>query len=212
MKKQTSNKKSTPSKNGGTSKAKHATNSNGKTNGTSRSTKSGSGQEDNESALHGFFLDGLKDIYWAEKHLVKTLPKMAKATSTDELKQAIETHLEQTKGHVQKLEEVFQLLDEKPVAKKCDGMEGLTKEGDHAIEETEDGSITRDAALIVSAQKVEHYEIASYGSLAQLARTMNHTEVAEILGQILDEEKDADEILTGLAESGINVAAMQEEE
>lgn len=206
MKKQT-NKSVTASRNGNGKKTSTPATTNGKSHST---TKTGGKREDNDSALHEFFLDGIKDIYWAEKHLVKTLPKMAKASSTEELRQAFETHLEQTKGHVQRLEEIFQLLGEKVQAKKCDGMEGLTKEGEKAIEETEEGTMTRDAALIVSAQKVEHYEIASYGSLAQLARTMGHDKAKEILGQILDEEKGTDEILTGLAESSINMEASHE--
>lgn len=205
MKKQT-DKKTAASRNGNGKRKSPPPSKSGKT-GNSGKTHTG---EDMDSALHEYFMHNLKDIYWAEKHLLKVLPKMAKATSTGELQEAFETHLDQTKEHVGRIEKVFELLGEKPVAKKCEGMEGLTKEGETAIEETEAGSMTRDAALIVSAQKVEHYEITSYGSLAQLARTMGHDEVAELLGQILDEEKDTDEILTGLAESTINMQAAQE--
>lgn len=205
MKKQT-DKKTAASRNGNGKRKSPPPSKRGKT-GNSGKTHTG---EDMDSALHEYFMHNLKDIYWAEKHLLKVLPKMAKATSTGELQEAFETHLDQTKEHVGRIEKVFELLGEKPVAKKCEGMEGLTKEGETAIEETEAGSMTRDAALIVSAQKVEHYEITSYGSLAQLARTMGHDEVAELLGQILDEEKDTDEILTGLAESTINMQAAQE--
>ncbi len=211
MKKQ-GNKKSTPAKNG-TSKSISTTSqdASGRHTKSKSNGKSAGNSEDMESALHDFFLDGIKDIYWAEKHLTKALPKMAKAATSEELQEAFQTHLEQTKGHITKLEKVFQLLDEKVQAKKCDGMEGLVKEGEKCVEETEDGTMTRDAGLIVSAQKVEHYEIASYGSLAQLARTMGHDDVAEILGQILDEEKDTDVLLTGLAESHINIQATHEE-
>ena len=207
MKKQT-NKKTTTSKNGSSKKSNGSANGNGS---HAKKTQGSQSGEENESALQEFFVDGLKDIYWAEKHLTKALPKMAKAASSDELREAFETHLEQTKGHIAMLEEVFQLMDEKAQAKKCDGMEGLVKEGEKCIEETEDGSMTRDAGLIVSAQKVEHYEIATYGSLSQLARTMGHDDAAQILGQILEEEKQTDELLTGLAESSINIQATHEE-
>ena len=163
-----------------------------------------------ESALHELFLDELKDIYWAEKHLVKALPKMKKAASSTELQDAIEDHLGQTKEHVSRVEQVFALLEEKPQAKKCDAMEGLVEEGEGVIEDTEDGSATRDAGIIIAAQKVEHYEIAAYGGLEQLARTLGREDVAEILSQTLAEEKEADELLTEIAESKINSEAAEE--
>ncbi|HEX5027061.1 MAG TPA: ferritin-like domain-containing protein [Agriterribacter sp.] len=162
--------------------------------------------------LEKFFMDALKDIYWAEKHLTKALPKMKKAATTQELKDAIEGHLEETKGHVSRLEEVFEMLGKKAQAKKCDAMEGLVKEGESVIEETEDGSMTRDVGIIISAQKVEHYEIAAYGGLTQLARTMGHEDVAGILHQTLEEEKHADSLLTEVAENNINREAEQEGE
>jgi ferritin-like metal-binding protein YciE len=162
--------------------------------------------------LEKFFVDLLKDIYWAEKHLTKALPKMQKAATTQELKDAIEDHLAQTEEHVARLEQVFEILGKKAQAKKCDAMEGLIKEGESAIEETEEGSMTRDVALIIAAQKAEHYEIASYGGLVQLAKTMGQHEVAEILGQTLDEEKGADQTLTQIAENDINWQAEQEGE
>lgn len=160
--------------------------------------------------LEKFFVDQLKDIYWAEKHLTKALPKMQKAATTEELRQAIEEHTAQTEEHVSRLEQVFELLGKKVQAKKCDAMEGLLKEGDSVVEETEDGSMTRDVGVIVSAQKVEHYEIAAYGSLAQLATTMGHEDVANLLNQTLEEEKEADKLLTEIAENNINWKAEQE--
>ena len=164
------------------------------------------------SQLEKFFHDQLKDIYWAEKHLTKALPKMQKAATTEEMKQAIEDHLAQTEEQVSRLEQVFEIMGEKPQAKKCDGMEGLVKEGESVVEETEEGSMTRDAGIIVSAQKVEHYEIAAYGSLVQLAKTMGQDEVAEILQTTLDEEKETDKLLTSIAEDDINWEAEQEGE
>ena len=162
------------------------------------------------SMLEEFFVDSLKDLYWAEKHLTKALPKMSKAASSEELKSAIDEHLEVTKEQVSKLEQVFELIGQKAQAKKCEAMEGLVKEGETVIEETEDDSRTRDVAIIIAAQKVEHYEIAAYGSLTQLAKLSNKKEVADILGSILEEEKEADEVLTKIAESSINEEATQE--
>ena len=165
-----------------------------------------------ESALDKFFHDQLKDLYWAEKHLTKALPKMQKAATSEELQQAIEDHLAQTEEHVSRLEQVFELIGKKPQAKKCDGMEGLVKEGESVIEETEEGSATRDAGIITSAQKVEHYEISAYGTLVQLAKTIGNEEAAGILQTTLDEEKETDENLTQLAENSINWEASEEEE
>src|SRR5688572_12073426 len=130
-------------------------------------SKKQSKSEDPKSALLNLFVDEIKDIYWAEKHLVKALPKMKKAATSVELQEAFESHLEQTQQHVSRLEEVFSLLGEKPQAKKCDAMEGLIQEGESIIEDTEEGTATRDVGLIIAAQKVEHYEIATYGGLAQ---------------------------------------------
>jgi ferritin-like metal-binding protein YciE len=151
-----------------------------------------------DSPLKEFFVDEIKDIYWAEKHLVKTLPKMEKAANSTDLKNAFADHLETTKGHVARLEKVFGMLGEKVQAKKCDAMEGITKEGEGIIEETEAGTATRDVGLVLAAQKVEHYEISTYGGLAQLARTLGHDDVAEIFDSTLSEEKEADELLTGI--------------
>ncbi|RYY36032.1 MAG: ferritin-like domain-containing protein [Sphingobacteriaceae bacterium] len=163
-----------------------------------------------ESALNELFVDELKDIYWAEKHLAKALPKMAKAATSDELRAAIETHKQETDNHVTRLEDVFASIDEKASAKKCDAMEGLLKEGEGIIEDTEDGSITRDVGLISAAQKIEHYEIASYGTLRTLAATLGYDEAAELLTATLEEEKKTDDLLTQLAEAGINQTAKSE--
>jgi ferritin-like metal-binding protein YciE len=181
-----------------------------KSNGNSK--KNGAKSESSqESGLQELFLNELKDIYWAEKHLVKSLPKMQKAATSTDLQEAIEDHLNKTKEHVTRVERVFALLGEKPQAKKCDGMEGLVEEGEGVLEDTEDGSSTRDAGIIIAAQKVEHYEIAAYGGLEQLARTLGRDDVAEILAQTLAEEKEADELLTEIAESKINYEAAEEE-
>ncbi len=163
-----------------------------------------------DSRLADFFKDELKDIYWAEKHLVKTLPKMARAASSTQLKAAFTAHLELTKTHVTRLDEVFALLNTKPQAKKCEAMMGITKEGEGIIEETEKNTATRDVGLILAAQKVEHYEIATYGGLAQLASTLGHQEASDILQSILFEEKEADMQLTGIAVKDINYEATTE--
>lgn len=170
------------------------------------------GQAEGNSQLEKFFLDSLKDIYWAEKALTKALPKMQKAATTSELQMAIEEHLGQTMEQVTRLEQVFEVLGEKAQAKKCEAMEGLIKEGESIIEETEDGSMTRDVGIIMAAQKVEHYEIATYGGLVSLAQTLGNDEVAEILSTTLNEEKQTDENLTQIAENNINWEAEQEGE
>ena len=181
-----------------------------------RTTGNKSNEESNQSQRHPmlekFFIDELKDIYWAEKHLVKALKKLKKAATTEELQQAFEDHAAATEEHVSRLEQVFEMFGKKAQAKKCEAMDGLTKEADGKVEETEAGSMTRDVALIISAQKVEHYEIATYGSLVQLANTMNLPEIAEILEQTLQEEKDTDELLTYIAENDINMEAELEGE
>ena len=163
------------------------------------------------SSLEKFFVDGLKDIYWAEKALTKALPKMQKAATTQELKSAFADHLVQTKEQIVRLESVFEIIGKKAQAKKCDAMEGLLKESEGMIEETEAGSLTRDVALIMAAQKVEHYEIATYGGLAQLAKTLGREDAKALLGQTLQEEKDTDMLLTQIAENNINVEAEQED-
>ena len=179
---------------------------NQKTNGTNADATMGNTQ------LEKFFMDSLKDIYWAEKHLTKALPKMKKAATTEALQNAIEDHLAQTQGHVSRLEQVFEMLGKKAQAKKCEAMEGLVKEGETVIGETENGSMTREVGIIISAQKVEHYEIAAYGGLTQLANTMGLEDVAGILHETLEEEKQADMLLTEIAENDINWEAEQEDE
>ena len=156
--------------------------------------------------LHDAFLDELRDAYDAEKQLTKALPKMAKAVSSPELRSAFEMHLEETRGQIGRLEEVFAGLGEKVRGKHCDGMAGILEEGKSAMEEDFDDS-TMDAALIASAQRVEHYEMAAYGTLVAWARAMGHTEAADLLEETLEEEKATDAKLTQLAESGINQEA-----
>lgn len=163
-----------------------------------------------DSRLKEFFIDELKDIYWAEKHLVKTLPKMKKAATSKELQKAFEDHLETTTAHVERLEQVFEMLGKKAEAKKCDAMAGITEEGEGIISETEKGTATRDVGLILAGQKVEHYEISTYGGLAQLAKTLGLHSISEILATTLDEEKDADQLLTKIAEDHINYEAKEE--
>ena len=141
-----------------------------------------------ETGLQKLFADSIKDIYWAENHLVKSLPKMIKSAPSGELQNAFTDHLAVTKQHVSRLEKVFELL-------------GLSKEGEGVIESTDSGTAAREQGLIMAAQKVEHYEIATYGSLAKLAATLGHSEIADILQQTLGEEKEADELLTGIAEN-----------
>jgi ferritin-like metal-binding protein YciE len=164
-----------------------------------------------EPALMELFVDEIKDIYWAEKHLVKALPKMQRAVTSGKLAKAIGEHLEVTKTHVSRLEEIFGLLGKKPQAKKCEAMEGLAKEGEGIIEETDKGSSTRDVGIILAGQKVEHYEIATYGGLRQLAATLGLDEVATLLQQTLNEEKEADQTLTRIAENDINYEAAGED-
>jgi len=163
-----------------------------------------------ESALNELFIDELKDIYWAEKHLTTALPKMAKAATSEELRSAIQNHLAETENHVSRLERAFESIGEKAVAKKCEAMAGLIKEGDEIVSETEKGSITRDAGIISAGQKIEHYEIASYGTLKTLAGVLGYDEAAELLDATLQEEKNADVKLTEVAESSINQAASKE--
>ena len=161
--------------------------------------------------LRGLLIDGLKDIYWAEKALTTALPKLVKNATASDLAYALKNHLEETKNHVTKLEEVFISLDEKASARKCVAMEGLINEANHIMEDTMQGAV-RDAGIIAAAQKVEHYEIASYGALATFARTLGEEEAASILEDILAEEKAADETLSQLAETSIDEEANDSDE
>jgi len=154
-----------------------------------------------ETGLQKLFTDSIKDIYWAENHLVKSIPKMVNAASSTQLQSALSDHLTVTEEHVARLEEVFELLGKKPQAKKCDAMEGLTKEGEGVIEGTDSGTEARDQGIIMAAQKVEHYEIATYGGLSQLAKTLGYSDISQILEQTLAEEKEADQLLTTIAEN-----------
>ena len=156
--------------------------------------------------LHDAFIDELRDTYDAERQLTKALPKLAKAASSPKLRQAFETHLEETQGQIQRLEQVFESLDEKVRGKHCDGIAGIIEEGKSIMEEDFDET-TMDACLIAAAQRAEHYEMAAYGTLVAWATAMGHTEAAELLQETLDEEKAADEKLSSLAEGGINQGA-----
>lgn len=178
----------------------------------SKETRSQKDTMNVEPKLEGLFYDELKDIYWAEKHLTKAIPKMVKAANSEELKHAFTDHLEATKNHVSRLEEIFGILGKKAQAKKCEAMEGITKEAEGIIEDTEEGTATRDVGLILAAQKVEHYEISTYGGLAQLAKTLQKNDIANILEETLGEEKDADKLLTSIAEKDINYQAADERE
>ena len=170
----------------------------------------GSGLSRDQFPLVEFFLEELRDIYGAEQQLTKALPRLRKAATSPDLAMAFEDHLQVTQNHVARLEQIFALMDEKPETKKCEGMEGLLKEGESVIADTETGSATRDVGLIVSAQKVEHYEIAAYGSLRQLAKNINKAEVSSLLEQSLQEEKETDMLLSNLAETLINQDASNE--
>lgn len=207
-------------------KTKKSATSSGRTAGSSKSaTKSSSKSSNNNnyknststaaqqnSMLEKFVVDMLKDIYYAEKQLLKAMPKMMKAATSDALKQAFTDHIEVTKEQVTRLEQAFEIMGKKPQAKKCEAMDGLIAESMSVMEDTEKGTMTRDVGLIVSAQKAEHYEIASYGSLVQLTRTMGQDEIADLLEQTLQEEKDTDQLLTQIAENDINLQAEEEEE
>jgi ferritin-like metal-binding protein YciE len=156
--------------------------------------------------LHQLFLDELADLLNAETQLTKALPKMAKAAQSEELAEAIRSHLEETENHVTRLKEVFETLNEKAKSKTCKAMKGLIEEGSELMEELK-GSSAIDAGLIAAAQKVEHYEIASYGTVRAWAEQMGHTEAVELLGETLDEEKAADEKLTEIAQELANSQA-----
>ncbi|MEO8960610.1 MAG: ferritin-like domain-containing protein [Ginsengibacter sp.] len=173
--------------------------------------KTKSGKSSQADGLRELFEDELKDIYWAEKALTKAIPKMIKNATSEELISALEDHLEVTKGQVERCEQAFEILGKVARAKKCEAMEGLIKEAQEIMESTEEG-VVRDAGIISAAQKVEHYEIASYGTLRAFAKILGENEVADLLEQTLNEEKEADQSLTSIAESSINLEASQEGE
>jgi ferritin-like metal-binding protein YciE len=157
--------------------------------------------------LHDALVEEIRDIYHAEKQLVKALPKMAKAAGRDELREALENHLAETEQQVSRLEQVFEHLEERPKAKPCAGMQGIIEEGSEVLKEDVPESV-RDAMIIAAAQRVEHYEMAAYGTVAAWAEQLGQTEIAELLRETLEEEKHADSLLTQLAESGANAEAM----
>jgi ferritin-like metal-binding protein YciE len=156
--------------------------------------------------LHDAFIEELRDTYDAEKQLIKALPKLAKAAASTDLRAAFETHLEETRGHVERLEQVFESLEEKPRGKHCEGIAGIIEEGKSMMEEEFDDA-TMDACLIAAGQRAEHYEMAAYGTLIAWAQSMGHSEAINLLQGILDEEKAADKKLSSLAEGGINQEA-----
>lgn len=172
--------------------------------------RSRSGNFQGSSHLEKFFLDQLKDIYYAEHKIVDGLGKLQEAATTGNLKEAFEDHLHQTQRHIKRLEKVFETLGKKAEGEKCEAIEGISRELDTIIEETEEGTLTRDAALIIAAQKVEHYEIATYGGLVQLAITMELHDAADLLDKTLVEEEDTDALLTEIAENEINLGAEHE--
>lgn len=161
---------------------------------------------DPEDGLLKLFTDAVKDLYWAENQLVKALPKMARAAASPDLAKAFLNHLEQTKTHVTRLEQVFDLLGKTPKAKKCDAMEGLTKEGEGVIEETDMGTPARDMGIIMASQKVEHYEISAYTGLITLAVKFDMPEISDILSSTLTEEIDSDELLANIADEILSSA------
>ncbi len=160
-----------------------------------------------ENGLMELFMDELKDIYYAENQILKALPKMAKAAQSDDLRQAFQMHEEQTRGQVQRLEKIFEMHNMPARGKKCMGMEGILSEGDEMMTKEGLKGATLDAAMITSAQKVEHYEMATYGSLRTWARELGDDQAAKLLQQTLDEEGDTDHRLTAIAEKMVNLQA-----
>ena len=212
MKQQTATKK-TPAKAGhktsrSASKERSASKTSTKTNSKSASNVE---EEQHGTLLEKLFYDLLKDMLWAEKQLVKALGKMQASATTEELQDAFEDHAFITQKHVSRLEKIFKYLGKEPEEKKCDAMAGLIAEGESLIKATKEGSMTRDAALIIAAQKVEHYEIATYGSLVQLAITMEYDEIVDLLEKTLWEEENTDFLLTDIAESYINPLSDRED-
>jgi ferritin-like metal-binding protein YciE len=187
-------------------------------NGNGKQTGAKNGKSENkssekgmpESQLQELFVNELKDIYWAEKALTKAIPKMIKNATSQELIDALENHLKETEQQVSRAEQVFELIGEKAVAKKCEAMDGLIKEAQDIMDECEEGAMC-DAGIISAAQKVEHYEIASYGTLRSFAETLGLNDAADLLSQTLEEEKAADEKLTQVAETAVNVEAQEQE-
>lgn len=163
-----------------------------------------------DSKLKEFFVDQLEDLLWAEKKLVKTLPKMQEAATSAELKDAFGNHLTQTQNHVSRLEQIFGIIGQEVDTTKCAAMAGIVDEGEDIIDDTEEGTAQRDVGLIFAGQKAEHYEIATYGGMVTLANTLGYKDAADILGQTLAEEKEADSLLSQIAENNINYQASTE--
>jgi ferritin-like metal-binding protein YciE len=206
--KQTARTKSNKNRNAGRQANKPQSTASAKNANSNSSNRSSSGS--GESLLEKFFLNQLMDIYYAEQKITQALPGMVEAATTDELKEAFDDHLHQTHKHIRRLEKVFDMLGKTAEGKRCDAIEGIVREAEAIIQETEEDTMTRDAALIMAAQKVEHYEIATYGGLVQLAITMGLDEAADILDRTLTEEEDTDVLLTEIAESDINLEAEME--
>jgi ferritin-like metal-binding protein YciE len=159
--------------------------------------------------LEDLFVDHLKDLYNAEHQITKALPRMAKKVATNELRDALENHLQQTETQIERLEKVFQMLEKSPRGKKCMGMEGLIQEGQEVLNEDME-PVLRDSAIIAAAQKVEHYEISAYGTAIAFARLLGHEEAVKLFKETLDEESQADELLNKIAEGSVNRSAMQQ--
>ena len=199
----TNSKKKTP--------AKTATNK--KSSASKRSSSpANAGAGKGDSLLREYFVESLQDIYYAEKAITKALPKMMEAATSSELIGAFEDHLTVTEEQITRLEQVFESIGEQAKGKKCEAIDGLIKESESIIEDTDEGTATRDVGLIMSGQKVEHYEIATYGGLVQLALTLGYDEASGLLQQTLDEEKETDVLLTGIAENNVNYEASEETE
>lgn len=177
---------------------------------SSSNAPANSGAGKGDTLLKEYFVESLQDIYYAEKAITKALPKMTKAATSEELKDAFEEHLAVTQEQVSRLEQVFETIGEKAKGKKCEAIEGLIKEGESIIEDTDEGTATRDVGLIMAAQKIEHYEIATYGGLVQLAHTLGLEDAAELLAITLQEEKETDVTLTSIAENNVNYEASEE--
>ncbi len=189
-----------------TTQKKTSTTAGSKTTANKATAKKTPAKKDAAKDLSDLFEDSLKDIYWAEKALVKALPKMHKNATHPELKTAIENHLQETENQVKRLEMCFEALGKKAQAKKCDAMDGILKEGESIIEETEPGAV-RDAGIIAASQKVEHYEITTYGTLAAFAKVLGEEECLKNLLETLKEEKACDETLTSIADTNLNSKA-----
>ena len=164
------------------------------------------------SKLHRFYLDQLKDIYWAEKKLLKTLPKLSEAATSNELKNAFQNHQLETRAHVDRLEQIFTMLGAEPEALKCPAMAGILEEGEDIIQETDKGTAQRDVGLIFTSQKAEHYEIATYGGLIAVTSTLEYLPVIPLLQKTLDEEKNIDRTLSQIATGESNLKALSEKE